>query len=126
MSHGWALTNVEPHVHIGLDAAAGTPAKLHLRAAGMRSAIGLVGNTWGPVDVEIDIDGFAQFREVFFSFGTLDMSSYAQESAIVGWKLTRIAATANEYGGNAVLLSADCHIQKNSMGTHQSSPPFTK
>jgi hypothetical protein len=125
--HGWKPgTSVEPHAHIGLELAAGTPARIQLRAAGMRSADGYTGNTWGNVDTEVVVSGLVQFREVYFSFGLLDMSGFPQESALVGWKITRIAATANEYAGRAVLLSAGCHYEINSMGTHQATPPFTK
>jgi hypothetical protein len=129
LKHRWkAGTTVYPHIHIGLAVAAGTPARIQFRFTGYKSAVGYIGTAWGPTDVEIIVSGFAQYYECIITAGALDMSVYPQESAIVGMKVKRIAATANEYNGgtdDVALLSADSHFENEKLGTAQETPPFT-
>jgi hypothetical protein len=126
MPHAWIPgTSIRPHMHLRFPtpAAANTRWKLEYDVAD--SANPFVNNygtysNGGTITVANPAD---VKREVLSSFATLPMDGLS-ESAVIAWKITRLAATdaADTDTSAAVLLEFDIHYQANKIGTQSEIP----
>lgn len=105
---------VSAHIHFGInDALTGTD-KVRFQLTFASYTTGEVMPTPVVLTSEVDVD--TQLEQYVATF---DVSSYVAPMDQFAFSIERIAATANEYGGDAVALTVGLHCEVDMLGSRQ-------
>lgn len=115
MSHMWKSgSSVIPHIHIAGDTAGTANATFKLQYFPL--SIGQTYSTSSVVQANIAMATNAYTHQLL-SFGSIDMSSYANTSStMMGFTVMR--PTGDDYAGSVWVISFDVHISRDHMGEY--------
>lgn len=79
-----------------------------------------VAKTGSPFTAEMTLDGTQAGKHNLFEVANIEAGNSTVSSVFIG-RLKRIAASSDDYPNEVYLVYADCHYQKNTMGSRTES-----